>query len=90
MLVSELIEETRRLLFGGQREERNKLTADIGPSDTSLAITYPIGQITRGTKLSLDLEDIYVWAASGSTVSPSTAANGEVLPHPIPPGTSLT
>ena len=70
MLVSELIEETRRLLFGGQREERNKLTSDISLSDTSLAITYPIGQITRGTKLSLDLEDIYVWAASGSTVSP--------------------
>ena len=70
MLVSDLIEETRRLLFGGQREERNKLNGAINSSVTSLAVSYPLSQITRGAKLSIDLEDIYVWDASGLTVSP--------------------
>ena len=89
MLVSELIEETRRLIFGGQREERNKLTSIIVDSATSLTVTYPLGQITRGTKLSIDLEDIYVWDATGTTVSPidrgqfgsaaSNHANGAII-----------
>lgn len=68
-VVSELIEETRRLLFSGQREERNKLAAAITNSATSLTITYPIGSIARGSKLSIDLEDLYVWAAAGTTIS---------------------
>lgn len=61
MLVSELIEETRRLLLTGQREERNKLTAAITNTATTLTCTYPMAAIQRGTKLSIDLEDIYVW-----------------------------
>lgn len=68
-LVSELIEETRRLIFGGQREERNKLAISIISSATGLTLTYPLGQITRGTKLSIDLEDMYVWDASGLAVT---------------------
>ncbi len=68
--VSELIEETRRLLLASTREERNKLSADINASVTTLTITYPLGQITRGTKLSIDLEDIYVWDADTLTVDP--------------------
>lgn len=70
MLVSELIEETRRILFSGQREEQNKLTNAISSADTSLLVTYDIGSIDRGTKLSIDLEDIYVWGKSSQTVSP--------------------
>lgn len=70
MLVSELIEETRRILFSGQREERNKLTQDIVPEDNSLTVTYDVGSITRGTKLSIDFEDIYVWGTSSQTVTP--------------------
>lgn len=69
MLVSELIEETRRLIFSGQREERNKLAIAIFSGATGLTLSYPIGQITRGTKLSIDLEDIYVWEADGLSVT---------------------
>lgn len=69
MLVSELIEETRRLLLSGQREERNKLAGPIGTSDTSMTILYPLNQISRGAKLSIDLEDMYVWDASGLIIS---------------------
>lgn len=69
MLVFDLIEETRRLILASTREERNKLAADITTPATTLTLSYPIGQITRGTKLSIDLEDIYVWDASGLSVS---------------------
>lgn len=69
MLVSELIEETRRLIFAGQREERNKLAISIFSGATGLTLTYPISQITRGTKLSIELEDIYVWDAAGTSVT---------------------
>lgn len=89
MLVSELIEETRRILFSGQREEQNKLTSDISALDTSLLVTYDTGSIDRGSKLSIDLEDIYVWGKSSQTISPvdrgqfgSTAAshtNGTII-----------
>lgn len=69
MLVSELIEETRRLIFAGRREERNKLAISIFSGATGLTLTYPISQITRGTKLSVELEDIYVWDAAGTSVT---------------------
>jgi hypothetical protein len=59
--VADLIEETRRLLFTGQREERNKLTAAINASVTTLTCTYPMSAIQRGAKLSINLEDLYVW-----------------------------
>ena len=70
MLVSELIEQTRSLIFGGSREERNKLASSPSASATSITVTYPLNQITRGAKLSIELEDIYVWDATGTTVSP--------------------
>lgn len=68
--VSELIEETRRLLLTGAREDRNKLSAAINSSVTSLAVTYDAASISRGTKLSINLEDIYVWDKSSLTISP--------------------
>lgn len=67
--VAALIEETRRLLFSGKRGERNKLAVSILSSSTGLMLTYPAGQITRGAKLSLDLEDIYVWDVADLFVS---------------------
>lgn len=70
MLVSEVIEETRRLILASTREERNKLAASCSAVITSLSVTYPLGQITRGTKLSIDLEDIYVWDALTLAVGP--------------------
>ncbi len=68
--VSELIEETRRLLLASTREERNKLASDITGPTNIIPVMYPLGQITRGTKLSIELEDIYVWDATGTTINP--------------------
>lgn len=80
MQVYELIEETRRLIFTGVREERNKLASIISSSTTSILVSYPLSQITRGAKLSIDLEDIYVWDASGLTISPVDRGQWGSLP----------
>lgn len=60
-VVSDLIEETRRLLFTGGTEERNRLSAAITSTQETATFTYPLGSINRGGKLSIALEDIYVW-----------------------------
>lgn len=70
MLVSDLIEETREMLLTGMREEQNKLNGALTNSATTLTCTYPLGSISRGAKLSIDLEDIYVWDKTSLTVSP--------------------
>lgn len=70
MLVSELIEETRNILLTGSREKRNKLNGAVTSSATSLTMTYALDGIGRGSKLSVDLEDMYVWDTSSLTVSP--------------------
>lgn len=68
--VTALIEETRRVLFSGQREGRNKLSIGVTASDTSLTFAYPMGGIRSGSKLSINLEDIYVWDTASQTASP--------------------
>lgn len=75
--VAELIEETRRLIFTGQREERNKLSASIiGAGVTSASFTYPMSAIQRGAKLSIDLEDMYVWDTASQTATVERAQFG--------------
>jgi hypothetical protein len=66
---SDLIEKTRRHLFSGNREEMNKLAADITASATSLATTYPLGGITAGAVLEIGTELIYVWAVDTTAVT---------------------
>lgn len=68
--VTDIIEETRRLLFSGGREERNKLSAAVTNVATAIPLVYELSSIKRGTKLSIDLEDIYVWGTSSLTATP--------------------
>lgn len=68
--IAAVIEETKRLLLAGGREERNKLNGLLTNVATSITMTYPLNQIKRGAKLSIDLEDIYAWDTSSLTVSP--------------------
>lgn len=75
MLVSDLVEETKRLLLTGSTEERNKLAAS---TSTTLTMTYPLGSIDRGAKLSIDLEDFYVWSKSSQTVTVEPGQFGSI------------
>lgn len=78
MLVSDIIEETRRLLFTGGVEERNKLANLLPTAATSASFTYSMGSIDRGAKLSIDLEDIYVWDKSSQTATIDRGQFGSV------------
>lgn len=78
-----LIEETRRHLLSGQREERNTLGAGVtagAASPLTMTFTYPIINtgLQAGAVLSVGLEDFYVWsAATGNlTASVQRAENG--------------
>jgi hypothetical protein len=69
MLVSDAIEETRRLLFTGGIEERNKLASAVTSGNDTLEFVYDLGSIDRGAKLSVNLEDMYVWSKTSQTAT---------------------
>jgi hypothetical protein len=63
--TSDLIQETKRHLQSGAREEMNKLTSDPG-TGTTLAFDFALGGIATGAVLAAELELIYVWSVTGS------------------------
>ncbi|HUR18891.1 MAG TPA: hypothetical protein VMZ51_08160 [Acidimicrobiales bacterium] len=65
----QVVDDTRTHLLSGAREAQNKLVTGIDASVTSLMVTYPLGQIKAGSRISIGLEDMYVWAASATTVT---------------------
>lgn len=79
MLVFDCIEETRRLLFTGAVGERNKLAVAVTGSSNTLSFTYPMGSIDRGVKLSIELEDLYVWDKSSQTATVDRAQFGSTI-----------
>lgn len=74
--LADVINQTRRLILTGRREERNRLTADISAGAASLDIDFPAGGITTGTRLAIDLEHFYVWSITGTTVTADPAQEG--------------
>lgn len=58
----DLVEETRRILFSGTREPRNRLAADLSADATSLVLEFPTKGIAPDSRLSIDLELLSVWA----------------------------
>lgn len=76
--VASVMEQTKRWLFTGGREQRNKLTSTIANNATSATLTYAMGGIAAGAKISMDLEDMHVWAVSGVTAgSTATIERGQ-------------
>ena len=68
--VGYLVDRTFDLLLGAAREERNQLTADITPTQTSFTVNYDLGNLRRGTYMAIDDEVMYVWG-----VTPSSGAS---------------
>lgn len=58
-----LIQETRRHVFSGSREQVNTLAVGIGSSVNSLTTNYALRQITEGSLIEIDLELMLVLAA---------------------------
>ena len=78
--AADLIDETKRLLLSGQREQHNKLAANTAPGATTLTFTYDLGGIQAGAYVQVDLEVFYVWAvnASAKTATVEPAQIGSV------------
>lgn len=68
------VDETRSLLLSGFAEERNKLASSYTAGGTTLTFTYPLGGIRAGSRLSIGLNNFYVYAVDGLT---ATVAGGE-------------
>lgn len=81
--VSDVLEATRQYVLSGQREERNKLSAAIvGRSTVVATMQYDMGSIDRGARISIDLEDMYVWSKSSQVATVDRAQFGsEAVDH---------
>ena len=65
----DLIEETRRYLFAGQREVINFLNGAINSSVTTITLTDDLGQLQAGAYLAIDLEILYVRSVSATSLT---------------------
>ena len=67
--AADLINETRNHLYSGQMEEMNRLNGAITNNATSIAFKYPVGGISKGALIAIDLEEIRVWEVSGQSAT---------------------
>lgn len=68
-LFSTLIEETRNLISPIRRDTIDKLSGAIDADGTTVTVTYGENVIGAGKRLSIDMEDLHVWAGSGKSAS---------------------
>lgn len=57
----------RSYLLTNQREERNRLAANISAGATSVTFDFDLAGITPNTRIALGLEDMHVWATAESS-----------------------
>jgi hypothetical protein len=62
--TADYIELTKQYLYTGSHDIRDKLHADISPGDATLVLEYGNVALQSGIRLSCELEDMHVWAAS--------------------------
>jgi len=74
----QLINRAQRQLLSGVVEERNKLSANMTATATSLVLTYEVGGVRAGSVLEIDSEQMYVWdvVEGTKTVTVDRAFNG--------------
>lgn len=75
-LASDLIESTRRHLFTGQPEMMNRLNGALTNTATSFVLTYDLGGVRSGGVVSIDLEEIFVFAADSASKTVQDCVRG--------------
>ena len=65
--VATVLNRASRQMLAGVVEERNKLSATINSSATSVVTTYDLGGLRAGSVFEIDSELFYVWEANTST-----------------------
>lgn len=73
--TSDLLERTRRHLYTETKDQRNRLTAPISPTDTTLTFDFDLGGIVPGAIIAIGLEEMLVWAVT--TSGSVTVARGQ-------------
>ena len=66
-LVSDLVEQTRRLVYGSSRLELNTPAEDVDEDETSILLTYDLQGVVRGNLISVNNEIMYVLDAVPNT-----------------------
>lgn len=74
--TADLIAETRQLLYGSRRDLRNKLNGAHNDTTTTFTFSYDLSSIRAGAKVSVGLEDAYVWEVNASAKT-ATVDRGE-------------
>lgn len=67
LTVSDLVEETRRLIYGTTRSALNRLAAGITDTDTTLTLEFDVQGAVRGSLIDIDDELIWVIDSNAST-----------------------
>lgn len=75
---SDLVERTRSHLLSGGTDRLNQLQSGVGVNAATLQMLLPANGITVGSTLNIDLEEYYVTAVGGTTVSVIPGFNGSV------------
>lgn len=65
LTTADVIAQARVYLDGRVRPGRNKLSAQIGTTDTSLSFAYDTAGAAQGLPISIGLETLYVWDGNG-------------------------
>lgn len=72
--VTQLLAQVRQRVSPGRRDALNKLAGNIGASDTTFTFTYD--GIASKHRISIGLEDIYLWDVSTDTKTVSACERG--------------
>lgn len=75
-VTADVLAEARDLMLASSRQELNRLTADITTTAATLTIDFAAGSIATGATIAIDLELLYVWSVSGSTVTVQRGVRG--------------
>lgn len=76
--VADVIDRVVRQLLSGTVEERNKLSANVSTSATTISLTYELNGFRQGSVVEINGEQMYVWSASssGNTLTVERGFNG--------------
>lgn len=67
-LVSDLIEDTKRLLYGAGRLYLNRVASPgIDNSQTTITLEFDLNEVTKGSLISIDDEIMYVFSATAAS-----------------------
>lgn len=65
--VAEILHDTRRWLMTNARDEMNRLSGAHDASQTTFTFEHDLRGITDRTRISVDLETLYVWSATAAS-----------------------